>query len=910
MKPNESILLAIGTSTQNSPPSRGLATQLRPEFVLPLADPHAILELVGGKGAALARLAAAGLPVPGGFHVTTTAYQHFVAVNHLQPDILAALATVDSTRAASLESAAQSIYARFDQATMPVEIADAITEAYMQLPGELPVVAVRSSATAEDLPELSFAGQQETFLNVQGVAALHETVKRCWASLWTARAIAYRRQHGVDQEAIRLAVVVQLLVPADAAGILFTANPITGRRDQAMISAAWGLGEAIVAGTVTPDLLTLNTTTGQLLERTTADKQVMTVRIEGATQEQATPPDLRHAPVLNDQQAQELVRMGLEIEKLYSMPMDIEWAMCEGKLAILQARPITALPPEVPASIEWTLPDPNGQYGRSSIVEQMPDPLTPLFATLGLEVIDAATKRMYDELFGIGVISEAAVVTINDYAYLSMGTFMRKLVWRMIVISVRDLPRLMRTGELRWREEAHAPYVAVINTWRDKPLVDLPTKELLNGVRQLLDRAATTYTILQSGLIPMSTISEGIFTVFYDRLIKRKDDPPAMTYLIGFDSAPILAEKALYDLAVWCRDVPDLAPYMAQTPASELAAQLFHGDVPEGVDATHWYAWQLRAKAYLQQYGHTIYNLDFARPVPADEPTPLLETCKLFLTGQIGSPHVRQQQLAERREAAFQQIIDRLDWLRRLLFRKLVRWAQKHVSLREDGLADLGLGYPLLREMLREVGRRFVQAGVVEQVDDLFWLVDTEVNETEMAIERGEPVDSLDEHVRSRKAIWQVKKNVTPPPILPQKKTRFLGIDMQKFMPTRTEEEQVGATIRGVAASPGCVTATACVLHGPADFGQMEPGLVLVAPTTTPAWTPLFAMAAAVVTDVGGPLSHSSIVAREYGIPAVLGTGVATKRIQNGEVITVDGNAGTVLLAQRPVEETEQIAQP
>ncbi|MBN1136729.1 MAG: PEP/pyruvate-binding domain-containing protein, partial [Anaerolineae bacterium] len=260
-----------------------MATSLTSKYVLPLADPGATLATVGGKGASLACLVTAGLPVPDGFHVTTAAYRRFVAENGLQPGILAVLEQADASQPATLEAASTAIRALFDAAQMPPDVAGAIALAYAGLAGRNPIVAVRSSATAEDLPEASFAGQQDTFLNIDGYGEVLAAVKRCWASLWTARAISYRARQGVGAEGLSLAVVVQALVPAEAAGILFTANPVTGRRDQAMISAAWGLGEAVVGGLVTPDALVVDKVSGAVVERQTADKQVMTARVNGGT---------------------------------------------------------------------------------------------------------------------------------------------------------------------------------------------------------------------------------------------------------------------------------------------------------------------------------------------------------------------------------------------------------------------------------------------------------------------------------------------------------------------------------------------------------------------------------------------------------------------------------------------------
>ena len=387
-----------------------------------------------------------------------------------------------------------------------------------------------------------------------------------------------------------------------------------------------------------------------------------------------------------------------------------------------------------------------------------------------------------------------------------------------------------------------------------------------------------------------------LFTRVYDRLIKREDDPPALTYVLGADSTPILAEKSLYDIAQWCRTRPALATHVANTPARQLAAQLEDDQVPAGVEAEDWREWQRRFCAHLQLYGHIIYDLDFAKPLPADDPAPLMDTCKMFLGGQLKSPYERQQAAAERREQATQAMLSRLKGMRLKLFRMLVTWAQKGVPLREEGLADLGLGYPHLRHMLLELGRRLVEVGAIAQPNDVFWLYEKEAEQVAGALDKGQSVNSMVDAVEQRKAVWRAEKRVPPPPVLPPK-SKWMGLDLGMFVAAQ-DGEQVGDTIQGAGTSPGRVTGTARVLHGPEDFDQMQPGDILVAMITTPAWTPLFARAAAVVTDIGGQLSHGSIVAREYGIPAVMGTGVATKRIRSGQIITVDGAAGVITLAE------------
>jgi pyruvate,water dikinase len=289
-----------------------------------------------------------------------------------------------------------------------------------------------------------------------------------------------------------------------------------------------------------------------------------------------------------------------------------------------------------------------------------------------------------------------------------------------------------------------------------------------------------------------------------------------------------------------------------------------------------------------------VFELDFAKPLPSDCPAPMLEVVKMYLRGEGTNPHERQKSSEQRRIQTAEVARARLKGLRRWAFTKALNWAQSLSEVREDALAEIGLGYPLIRGFLHELGGRFARAGAIKTAEDIFWLEKDEVAGTVTALEMGSTPDDLRERIVQRQTFWEKVKAITPPPMIPFKK-KYLGFDTSVWL-AETEANRSGDSLKGVPASPGRVTALARILHGPEDFSRMRPGEVLVAGTTTPAWTPLFAMASAIVTDIGGPLSHGSIVAREYGIPAVMGTGVATKRIQDGQTITVDGSAGFVKL--------------
>jgi phosphohistidine swiveling domain-containing protein len=865
--------------------------EVKPHFIVPLSTASVGLAQVGGKGASLARLAAAGLPIPGGFHVTTAAYAQFVVANHLEAEITSALAAIDSAQPATLETAAQRIRAFFEGGQMPEAIAAEISAAYTALgetqgksSGDVPV-AVRSSATAEDLPELSFAGQQETYLNVQGTAAVRAAVQRCWGSLWTPRAISYRLQHSIDQQTISLAVVVQRLVPADAAGILFTADPVSGQRDRALISASWGLGEAVVGGLVTPDSLAVEKSSGRVLSRQTADKQVMTVCTDSATEEKPVPDALRQTPVLDDAAAARLTALGVQIEQLYGQPMDIEWAVVGGEFAILQARPVTALPPAEPStSVNWPKPPRGVMYGRASFAEQIPNPVSPLFATLGLRMADIPTQELMKRFTRAKV--NYAYVPVNGYVFMVAG------------LSFPELVAYARmTGQITsmvFHAQEHCPaarqqFVQLIQEWEAKEVAAISPSELLAGAGIIFQESVRLYTHLQAGTVPLSTMSESLFTLFYHRLVRRKGGPAAATFLLGSETVTLRAEKALFDLACGCRERPALADYLRQTPASQVAQALTQSQPPANLAAEDWSAWQAQFQAYLREHGQVTYDLDFANPVPAEQPAALLETIKMYLQGSGSDPYARQQAALDRRKQAAEAILTRLHWPLKSWFQRLLRWAQDAAPGREDSLADLGLGHPLIRRYLNELGRRLAECGAIPAAGSIYWLEEAEVKELIAALEAGQPLPNLSDRIPPRQAERQRYLKVTPPAILPEK-SRWAAL-----LPWhRASDDQ--SMLHGIGVSAGQVTARACVLFGPEDFPLMRPGDVLVAVTTTPAWTPLFALASAVVTDIGGPLSHSSIVAREYGIPAVMATGSGTRRIPSGQIITVDGSKGLVTL--------------
>jgi pyruvate,water dikinase len=528
------------------------------------------------------------------------------------------------------------------------------------------------------------------------------------------------------------------------------------------------------------------------------------------------------------------------------------------------------------------------------VVDLMPEPVTPLFASLGMRALMDQMVPMARRITGSDpVLPDDYYTTINNYAYvntnLPAGSW-----WWMLTRVIPAYPRMLRSVVANWRDVLLPEYQTFVDRERGKSPAAMSTPELWREAQTAVAGAMSYVVSLLFATMGVSAGSELLLTNVYNRLVRREGDPDAPVLLMGWDNIPVQADKSLYDLATWCRERTGLSKVLLSTDSHELAARVEALQAPAGADPADWAEFRRRFTEHVARFGHIIFQLDFSEPLPLDDPAPMLETLKMYMRGKGADPHERQRGGEERRVRATTEALGRVRGIKRWALRVALGWAQPLAQVREDALAEIGLGYPMIRERLGELGRRFVEAGVIRDADDIYFLEKSEIDGCIADGEGGTATEALVDRVDARRAFLKRAAHVTPPPTIPPKK-RIMGIKTDVFAAV-SEEAQSGDTLRGVPASPGNVTAPACVLLGPEDFDQMRPGGVLVAGTTTPAWTPLFAMASAVVTDIGGPLSHGSIVAREYGIPAVMGTGIATKRIRTGETITVDGRAGTVTL--------------
>ncbi len=846
-------------------------------LVLALDDVSATLERVGGKGSSLARLAAAGLPVPPGFHITTNAYRLFVARHELQEQILAAVSMASPDQPSTCDVAAQAIAALFAQHPIPDEVASAIRQAYARLGGSDLPVAVRSSATAEDLPDLSFAGQQETYLNISGEAQVLDAVKRCWASLWTARAISYRIRNHITTASVSLAVVVQELVPADAAGIMFTANPVTGGHDQIMINAAWGLGEAIVGGLVTPDTVVIDKKSGAIVTSKINEKDVMTVRTLTGTQEESVPADQRRRAVLSPAQAAELARIGKRIEELYGQPMDIEWALSASRFFIVQARPITTLHQKHQRIDAWndslTV---DCLWTRGNVGEAVPDVMTPCSWSLLKIFFDDMMPTLF---FG----GYSPIGNIGGRLYMNLS-----LMMTLMAAAGMNRKRLFEsTGDIFGRvpDDLEIPLLPV-SRWtvlRTVAPATLRNRRRIRGnLKKLPAFLATAPTRCEELLFSVQTASSSsdLTTLWQDKLLPYLHE---CNYMLevgskGDGGAFLKVRNTLRKL------VGEADTNLLLLATDSGTTQLASLGPLQGL--TLLMRGEIDRATFTRQYGHHSPHLfEISYPRPAED------------------PHWIDQQLAGLREAPtdIMTLIARQKDEQKAAWERFQRRCPREAAKMRDKIARTRTSTREREAARSEQARAFwplrafvLQAGKLTGYGEkLFFLSIEEIQ----ALLKGD--DTALASVSERQAIYAAYCSLPSYPALirghfdplewaanPQRRSDVFDAS-GKSVPASD-------AVTGFPGAPGTVEGRARVVLTVEEGEQLQSGEILVTTLTNIGWTPLFPRAVAIVTDVGAPLSHAAIVARELGIPSVVGCGNATMRLHTGDWLRVNGELGTV----------------
>ncbi|WP_200939351.1 PEP/pyruvate-binding domain-containing protein [Arthrobacter sp. Leaf337] len=878
-----------------------------------------MLARVGGKAANLGETMGAGLPVPPGFCLTTEAYRRAVGPAGLE-DVHAALAATGTNDLAGLAALAARARELILGVDVPPEIADAVRESYAALGTDVPV-AVRSSATAEDLPLASFAGQQDTYLNVVGADSVLAAVRKCWASLWTDRAVTYRATHGISPSTVALAVVVQTMVDAEVAGVLFTANPVTGRRLEAVIDASPGLGEAVVSGAVNPDHFVVDTATKEILERRKGDKGLAIRPLAGGGTERINlVPD--SVPALSDGQIRDLAALGSRVERHYGAPQDIEWAIdAADKLFLVQSRPITTLYPLPDPRPDLQVPEGARVFLCFSLAQGLTRPLTPMgmaaFRMIASSVARAAGFDVPEPRNGPAPFRQA-----GQRLFVDLTPVVRSSVGRAIVPRVFDImearsatvlrrlfadPRFSVTLRSPWPLLRHVvplaakarvpesflrallrPEAALQRVDRFGarfraalvvPATATPAERLDQAERILGERL---FHIVPA-VMPLPALGFGLLAVAGKLAGQGAESGALQGVLRGLpNNVTTEMDLALWQLATDIRSHAGAAAVFEGASPTELARQYRSGGLPGVV--------QSGLAGFLARYGHrAVAEIDLGMPRWSDDPAHILGVLANYLKLDDPALAPDRQFANAAREAEAQ--IERLTAiagskggpagrLRARVVRGALRRTRLFAGLRELPKYHIVEGLASVRKLLTAVGEELAAAGRIAEADDIFFLDFAEAH-------RGLAGESLRGTVAERREAYDAEMGRRRIP-------RVLLSD-------GTEPEALHAAATGTAAgvlsgtpaSAGTVTARARVILDP-QGAVLEPGEILVAPSTDPGWTPLFLTAGGLVMEMGGPNSHGAVVAREYGIPAIVGVPDATSAISTGQLITLDGGAGTV----------------
>ncbi|MFE4833110.1 PEP/pyruvate-binding domain-containing protein [Arthrobacter sp. NPDC056691] len=907
-------------------------------LVLGLGDlSGSMLPQVGGKAANLGELLSAGLPVPDGFCLTTEAYVRAVEPLGLG-EVHSALQDTPADDLESLAGLAARARGLITSAELPTAIAGELLTAYRALDG-VPV-AVRSSATAEDLPFASFAGQQDTYLNVIDAVALLDAVRKCWASLWTDRAVAYRASRNIDPATVALAVVVQRMVNAEAAGVMFTANPVTGRRREAVIDASPGLGEAVVSGAVNPDHFVVDTGSGAILQRRLGDKRTAVRPLPGGGTE-LVEQSAEDQQCLTDAQIRELAVLGSKAEAHYGAPQDTEWALDGGgKVWLTQSRPITTLYPQPEKA-----PDRRGPgeelrvYLCFSLAQGLTRPLTPMglaaLRRVGSSVAAAAGFDVPDPRNGPPPYVEAGQRIFVDLTAAARSTVGRRLIPSVfdvmearsakVLRSVFGDPRLSITRRTPWDLLRHVVPIAVRFRVPEAAVRALVRPE---AALKRLNRFTTEFNAtleLPQGASPRARLdhAEGILPRLFPNL-------PAVLPLAGLGFAMLgLAGKLLgagklfgagpdgagpdssgQDSAGPKRNI-DLQPVLRGLPnnvTTEMDLELWRvatqmkSDTeslavltghPPAVLAQRFAAGDLPAVAqsglagFLARFGHrAVAEIDVGMPRWRDDPTHILGVLAnyLRLEDPERAPDRQFSKAAAEAEAQIERLVAEArsrGRVRAVAVRAALRRARLFAGLRELPKFQIVLALAEVRKQLAEVGAVLAEQERLARADDIFFLDFAEANR---ALDGADMQDLVAQ--RQGAYYLELERRHIPRMLLSD------GTEPETLL--ATVGTAAAGAMSGSPASAGTVTAPARVILDPVG-AHLEPGEILVAPSTDPGWTPLFLTAGGLVMEMGGPNSHGAVVAREYGIPAVVGVADATSLLRTGQEVTVDGGAGTVV---------------
>jgi len=851
---------------------------------------------VGGKGANLGEMIKAGIPVPGGFVVLTGAYKKFIVENNLEKKINRLITGLDASNLEQVEETTERIKELFAAGKIPGDMLAEIENLYRAL--NQPAVAVRSSATAEDMPGISFAGQYDTYLNVNGTAELNKSIKKCWASLWNSRALSYRLKKGIDSTELAHGVVVQELIDAEKSGILFTANPVNGRRDQVLLNSSWGLGEAIVGGEVNPDQWVIDKSDGTIIEESIASKTVMVIRKDRGTVFIDVPEEKKEQVSLNSNEVSALLGLGQKVENYFSAPQDIEWAYSGSRFYLVQTRPITSLFP---------LPEPIEEnkgfrvYLNFGLYTQaMQEPFTPIGEAMLKEMISSMARRIYRGYRNKEVpwIKSAARRVFVDFTGLLRNQrFIQKLDGSpndKDPVTTKALLQIYERNKQDIMAGKKGPGSTLkalikIDPWVLKFAITTLHKVMYGKLSPQKARAkAVEYG--EKKIKAITEESSNLKTV-QDKLsfIERQ----ALNLFISLwevvfyvavsstymNQAETIMRKHLDDVSELYK-VEKALPYNVTT---EMGMELLRiaktlAEKEEKPDPRNE-----EIQKFLQNYGHrSSIEIDLGVPKWEEDPAYVVGLLQSYIDHNTFDEGL--EKFYRAREKAESAIISISGQLKQKGAGKEVRQVEKLLrdyremfGVRELPKYYLTKAFSILRGVLQEIGEELVIQGKLEDKMDIFYASFADIRS-------GEQLQDL---VKKNKDEYARELERTAPRII---------TSTGECIYTTLEEVEKEDTLIGIPVSPGVYEGKVRLLKHPEEGVKLGKGEILVTKATTPAWTPLFLKIGGLIMETGGPISHGSVVAREYGVPAVAGVKDATARLKDGQSVRINGETGSVQL--------------
>src|SRR5947209_7673976 len=842
--------------------------------------------IVGGKGAHLGKLSRIeGIRVPAGFCVTTDAFRRIMAQAPSIDKLLDRLSRLNPDDRVAIRTLSAEIRRTLEGIAIPDDLAAGITLALARL-GERAAYAVRSSATAEDLPTASFAGQHETYLNVVGPAAILQHINQCWASLFAERAVTYRLRNGFDHRKVHMAVVVQQMVFPEAAGILFTADPVTSNRKVTSVEATFGLGEALASGLVNAD--TYKVRDGEVVAKAVATKQLaIHASLGGGTREEAIDPERKEQPALTDVQVMRLAQLGRRIEAHFGHPQDVEWCLVDDGVQIVQSRPITTLFP-IPAVDDQE----NHVYISVGHQQMMTDPMKPLGLsfwqmTTARPMFEAGGRLFVDVVRDLGSPTSRARLLQLGKSDPLIGDALQIIVERGDFIPslpdespagapaggapapIESDPTIV-TDLIARNQESIAALKRDIRTKSGPALFDFILMDIQELRRILFDRQS--HAVFMSAMEATWWLNERL-----EAWLGEKNAADTLTQSVPHNVTSGMG-LTLLGVADVIRPHPEVVAFLQRVDddgfLDELPALAGGGEARDAI------------RGFLDMYGmRCVGEIDMTRPRWSERPTTLVPV----LLGNIKNfePGAGERRFEQGRQAARAKEQELLERLRDLpggeqkaeeVKRKIDR-VRTFIGYREYPKYGMVSRYFVYKQALLEEAGCLVQAQVLREKEDIFYLRFQELHE----VARTAQVD--EQLIAQRKDAFRWYQALRPPRVFTSDGEVIAGSYRRDDVPT-------GALV-GLPVSAGTIEGRARVILDMAE-ADLEPGDILVTAHTDPSWTPLFVSLRGLVTEVGGLMTHGAVIAREYGLPAVVGVEQATRLLQAGQRIRVHGTDGYV----------------